>query len=246
MSSAFSSRMSFLYGSAAQAGATIRKELKTEELALEYAEWMRERWNHPSVVDLGREQRDNNAPDGARHRAGARHGPVAPAVGQQLQPPRPEATRSNRIRTISGPEIQAADLATADPVPQGNAITNDGRHPVIINEYGWLWLNRDGTPTTLTRDLYENLLGSTATTQQRRSFMPYPAAETEFWRCHRKAAAVMHFTTLGYSRPDGQTSDHWLDVGRLTWEPEFLSLCPRRLRAGRPDDRRLGGRLSRR
>jgi hypothetical protein len=31
----------------------------------------------------------------------------------------------------------------------------------------------------------------------------------------------MHFTALGYSRADGQTSDHWLDVGALTWEPEF-------------------------
>jgi hypothetical protein len=31
----------------------------------------------------------------------------------------------------------------------------------------------------------------------------------------------MHFTTLGYSRPDGQTSDHWSDVGKLAWDPEF-------------------------
>jgi len=33
----------------------------------------------------------------------------------------------------------------------------------------------------------------------------------------------MHFTTLGYARPDGQTSDHWLPggVARLEWEPEF-------------------------
>jgi hypothetical protein len=32
----------------------------------------------------------------------------------------------------------------------------------------------------------------------------------------------MHFTTLGYSRPDGQTSDHWLPgVEKLAWEPEF-------------------------
>jgi len=31
----------------------------------------------------------------------------------------------------------------------------------------------------------------------------------------------MHFTTLGYSRPDGQTSDHWADIEKLTWEPEF-------------------------
>jgi hypothetical protein len=33
----------------------------------------------------------------------------------------------------------------------------------------------------------------------------------------------MHFTTLGYARPDGQTSDHWKQggVARLEWEPEF-------------------------
>ena len=49
------------------------------------------------------------------------------------------------------------------------------------------------------------------------------AADTEFWRAHRKAAAVMHFTTLGYSRPDGQTCDHWTKggVAKLQWEPEF-------------------------
>jgi len=49
------------------------------------------------------------------------------------------------------------------------------------------------------------------------------AADTEFWRIHRKAAAVMHFTSLGYSRPDGQTCDHWKlgGVEKLEWEPEF-------------------------
>jgi len=31
----------------------------------------------------------------------------------------------------------------------------------------------------------------------------------------------MHFTSLGYSRPSGQTSDHWTDVAGLKWEPEF-------------------------
>lgn len=33
----------------------------------------------------------------------------------------------------------------------------------------------------------------------------------------------MHFVTLGYSRLDGQTSDHWRPgrVAALEWEPEF-------------------------
>jgi len=107
-------------------------------------------------------------------------------------------------------------------VPQGSAIPNDEKHAVIVNEYGWLWLNRDGTPTTLTKQLYLNLLGPDSTAEQRLDlYARYSAAETEFWRVHRKVAAIMHFTTLGYSRPDGQTSDHWLDVTTLKWEPNF-------------------------
>ena len=40
----------------------------------------------------------------------------------------------------------------------------------------------------------------------------------------------MHFCALGYSRPGeqprpegGATSDHWADVEKLAWEPEFYS-----------------------
>jgi hypothetical protein len=45
---------------------------------------------------------------------------------------------------------------------------NEGRNPVIINEYGWMWLNRDGTPTTLSKRVYERLLGPDSTEAQRR------------------------------------------------------------------------------
>jgi hypothetical protein len=110
------------------------------------------------------------------------------------------------------------NLATANPQP------GDGKHAVVINEYGWHWVNRDGTPTTLTRELYKNVLGENATPAQRFHMQAtWLAADTEFWRAHRKAAAVMHFTTLGYSRRDGQTCDHWQQggVATLQWEPEF-------------------------
>jgi hypothetical protein len=101
---------------------------------------------------------------------------------------------------------------------------NPGAYPVIINEYGWLWLNRDGSPTTLTKQLLENILGKNATAQDRRELCAqYIAAETEFWRCHRKAAGVMYFTGLGYDRPDGQTCDNWIDLKSLKWEPEFYN-----------------------
>ncbi len=97
----------------------------------------------------------------------------------------------------------------------------------IVNEYGWLWLNRDGSPTTLTKDLYNNLLGENSTEAQRRHlYAMYMAAETEFWRCHRRCAAVLHFTALAYSRSDGQTSDHFTDVENLVYDSEFLKYMP--------------------
>ena len=103
-----------------------------------------------------------------------------------------------------------------------NHKAHEGRNAVIINEYAWLWLNRDGSPTTLTKKFYDNALGVNATVAQRRHlYATHFAAETEFWRSYRHVAGLMHFCSLGYSRADGQTSDNWADVTKLIWEPEF-------------------------
>jgi beta-galactosidase len=108
------------------------------------------------------------------------------------------------------------------PVPGGNPVPNRQTNAVVINEYGWLWLNRDGTPTTLTREIYRRELGEEATPAQRRHFYARQvAALTEFWRTARTSAGVLHFCGLGYSRTNGQTCDNFLDVRRLEWEPEF-------------------------
>ena len=101
--------------------------------------------------------------------------------------------------------------------------------PIIINEYDWLWLNRDGSPTCLTDKVYKSLLGPNSTVEQRRMLHArYVAALTEFWRCHREAAAVLHFCGLGYSRPGdkprpegGSTCDDFIDVENLVFEPLF-------------------------
>jgi len=198
--------------------------LKSGELAAEYAEWMRERWNHPSVViwDASNETSSTETSAAVQQVRGLdlSHRPWDNSYGT---PRLPGDVFESHPYHFYNPNFKLSDLAGESPVPQGNELANPGDSPVIINEYGWLWLNRDGSPTTLTRDLYRNLLGPDSTTaERRRLYARYLAAETEFWRCHRQAAAVMHFTSLGYSRPSGQTSDHWLDVAKLTWEPEFL------------------------
>ena len=102
--------------------------------------------------------------------------------------------------------------------------------PVLINEYGWLWLDREGQPTCLTEKVYASLLGNESTVEQRRVlYARYLAALTEFWRCHRQCAGVLHFCGLGYSRPGnkprpegGATSDHFQDVAMLEFEPHFV------------------------
>jgi hypothetical protein len=197
--------------------------LKSDELASEYAEWMRERWNHPCVVIWDASNETISAETGpAIRQARTLDLSGRPWDNSYMPPQEPGDMVESHPYHFNKPGYKLANLAKADPVPQGGSPHNEGQHAVVINEYGWLWLNRDGTPTTLTQQLYQNLLGPHSTTAQRRHlYAIYLAAETEFWRTHRNAAAVMHFTTLGYSRPDGQTSDHWLNVAKLKWEPEF-------------------------
>jgi hypothetical protein len=192
-----------------------------DELAGEYREWMEERWNHPCVViwDACNETRSPETGKAIRKVRGLDFSnrpwdngwslPVDPGDSSE-QHPYHFQNANYKLANIAG------DAGTAGWAP--------GKHAVINNEYGWLWLNRDGTPSTLTKNLYKNLLGPDSTTaQRRRLYARYLAAETEFWRCRRANAAVMHFCALGYSRADGQTSDHWEDVEKLTWEPEFLA-----------------------
>lgn len=206
------------------------KELKSDELVRQYTGWMQDNWNHPSVViwDASNET----------HSPGEEIAKAVKAVRTLDLSRRPWDNGYSTFREpvdffeahpyhFQNPNFKLRDIAKASPVPFGNDKANPQTHAVMINEYGWLWLNRDGTPTTLTEKLYENLAGKNATAAQRRHiYAAYLAAETEFWRCHRQAAAVLHFTALGYSRPMGQTSDHFANIAALEYEMEFLKYTP--------------------
>jgi hypothetical protein len=199
-------------------GGDVPKEMQTEELVKEYTDWMHERWNHPCVAIWDSCNETLSPKTGAAFKqVRAMDLSNRPWDNGYSRPQEPGDMFEAHPYHFFG-SFRLRSLATANPQP------GDGKHAVVINEYGWHWVNRDGTPTTLTRDLYRNVLGESATPQQRFHMQAtWLAADTEFWRAHRKAAAVMHFTTLGYARPDGQTSDHWKQggVAKLQWEPEF-------------------------
>jgi len=112
--------------------------------------------------------------------------------------------------------------------------------PMILNEYAWLWLNRDGTPGIRTkgyfgprdtppktknyeyynpegvqeyfdRDNYDYLLGPGSTVEQRRDIQAYlMELQTEAIRSSRNLAGVLSFCYLANNR--GYTGDWFIDA----------------------------------
>jgi len=208
---------------------------KAEKIIPEYAERMRERWNHPCVV-IWDAQNESFTDETGKALQVVRHLDLSnrPWENGWSEPQSPtdcvEAHPYLFSRGWQGKNpFRLSEMPKVSGVPALNARQKKLAVPIVINEYGWLWLNRDGTPTCLTDKIYEVLLGPSATAAERRMlYARYLAALTEFWRCHRECAGVLHFCGLGYSRPGdkprpegGATSDHWIDLEKLQYEPLF-------------------------
>ncbi|MDR1762989.1 MAG: hypothetical protein LBR64_03390 [Dysgonamonadaceae bacterium] len=218
--------------------------LRSALLAEEFTRWVRDRWNHPSIViwDANNESTTlETAPAINEVRKLDLSGRVwengwaKPAaltdpleshpymflsyfVGEKPS----EKGYLHDLFSLVSDDLNDANGNTPDSIPEGMKLFPNIR---FINEYGWLWLNRNGSPTTLTRQVYSTLWGDSLSPQQR--FYHYArnlAMLTEYWRAHRQTAGVMHFCGLGYSLPDspvGATCDNFSDVKAVTFEPEF-------------------------
>jgi len=69
--------------------------------------------------------------------------------------------------------------------------------PQLVNEYGWIWLWRDGRPSDLTVENFRYYLGSNASVEERRKFQAYLLQiETEWLRTERSIAGVLSFCLL--------------------------------------------------
>lgn len=203
---------------------------KEDEIAGQLREFVRDNVNHPSVVlwDASNETHWDFLSKS-----------LVPAVrGQDLsgrpwdngyEPPGapgdPYETHPYQFACYvfgKPPYFQMTDLGkVARQQPEGW----QARHAAIINEYEWLWLHRDGTPTVLTRKVYDNLLGPDATPAQRRALYAYLLAGlTEFWRAERKHAGVLYLAYLDGDLPTAFTCDNFRDVARLLLDPDFETM----------------------
>jgi hypothetical protein len=208
---------------------------KAEKIIPEYTEWMRERWNHPCVV-IWDAQNESRTEETGKALQAVRHLDLSnrPWENGWAAPQSPtDCVESHPYLFINSwqnrPPFRIKELAALSGVPRLQEAQKALGVPIIINEYAWLWLDRQGNPTCLTDKVYESLLGPNSTADQRRTlYARYLAALTEFWRCHRECAGVLHFCGLAYSRPGdiprpegGATSDHFLDLKTLQFEPHF-------------------------
>ena len=199
------------------------------EMIRQYAGWLRDNWNHPSVA-IWDANNESVEPLFGREIVPAVRGldlsrrPWENSYNEPLAPDDPVEHHpylSQSTDTSGEIKFRMSDLETLNPAPK---IWHYPRHdrPVLINEYGWLWLNRDGSPTLLTRKLYPLLLGPDSTADQRFALNAYMlAGKTEYWRASRQYAGILHFVYLTGSYPGVYTADHWQDLKRLRLEPHF-------------------------
>ena len=199
-----------------------------DEMIRQYKDWMRDNWNHPSVAvwDANNETKDDLFGQ-----------QVIPAVRPLDLSNRPWENSYNKPASPDDPvehhpylmqsghrgklTFNLTNLETMDGKPKPGQLPSD-TNPPLINEYGWLWLNRDGSPTVLTENVYAQLMGTNVTARERLDMYAYLlGAKTEFWRAHRQFAGVIHFVYLTCSYPGVYTADHFADVTRLRLDPAF-------------------------
>jgi beta-galactosidase len=221
-----------------------RPKLKAATIAADYKVWMRERWNHPCVViwdaqnetvtdetgkainmvrhlDLSNRPWDNgwSRPQAATD-AIESHPYLFHPYGQKNA----KIPKEGIIKSLLSvhQRLPDNDPGNYDRVEKDKNFTNVR----FVNEYGWLWVNRDGSATTLSENVYKYLYGDTVTNAQRLYlYARLEAMLTEYWRCQRTNTGVMHFAGLTYSRPReprGQTSDNFVSPVTLEFEPNFL------------------------
>ncbi len=205
-----------------------QRRYNTQEMIRQYSDWVRDNWNHASVViwDANNETEDDSF-----------HRDIIPAVRKLDLSNRPWENSYNPpagpddpvedhpyffSRGTMGDKNKVFDIAeleriTAHPRPTFTPTA----HALIANEYGWLWLLRDGTPTPVSKRVYDQYLPN-ATPRERLEWNAYMvAAETEFFRAHRQYAGVLHFVYLTFCYPGAFTCDHFEDIPSLKLHPEF-------------------------
>jgi len=197
-----------------------------EEIRKEYTDWVWSDGNHPSIAiwDAINENTDmfiGNSlipelkkldPTRIWDAGYMREGIMKT---DEMDEPHPYQTRI--IYSEKGLESTSYPLGNLDYKPGILKMIREAGVPQLANEYGWIWLWRNGLPSKLTVDTYDYYLGPNSTPEQNREFQAYLLQlETEWLRSEPSLAGVLAFCYLANNY--GYTGD-WFTGNIKDLEP---------------------------
>tara|TARA_B110000977_G_scaffold131546_1_gene167612 strand:+ start:16170 stop:18575 length:2406 start_codon:yes stop_codon:yes gene_type:complete len=229
-----------------------------KEMEKEYTAWIQENWNHASigwwsasnethnplpyeVVPLVRHLDPTRAWESGSY--GAPHLPNDPLEEH------PYKLNGATFQNSNEGDYTLDDLDRFSRMPPESTgmvfRTYDGEgardHPYINNEYGWMWLTRDGSDASgIAKPAFDLLApGVDLEPEERREIVAYVMSElTGYWRARRGYAGVQHFVYLSkctgkatipadaeVQRPS-PTCDNFIDMPNLIMEPRWAEWAP--------------------
>jgi hypothetical protein len=210
----------------------FRTGVRLDTLVSEYVDWMEERWNHASILiwdaqnesiqkkeprtgwalNMVRGLDQSNRPwDNGWGKAQSENDPM------ELHP----YLYSGAMYSFFGNELRPLPAVdTFSHTDPDSILLMEGIHPTLVNEYAWLWVLRDGTPTALTEQGYATYFPGFSASDRFEYYAYHCALQTQYYRALR-AAGVMQFSGLNSNFKGCKTSDIFIDVENQVVEPHI-------------------------
>lgn len=169
-----------------------------EQITREFTRWLRDNWNHPSIVIW---DALNESTDATVERT------VIPKM-KELDPTRPwepvDFGDDHPYIYSLGPVLNDSRFGFTRSIQE----LASSPTPVVVNEFLWWWLDRDGVPTVLTRDVIARWVGAHASQEEIEDHQCFLAGElVELYR-RMRVDAVQPFVYL--SNNQGPTANWFL------------------------------------
>ena len=208
----------------------LRPEWTDRELIRQLTGWVRDQWNHPSIViwDIANETSDPRTAELIEAVRGLdlSSRPWDNSYGKRTRAGDPSESHSYTacpwsVFDRNDPPWDLSDLGS--PLEATLPVQVP---PVIINEIDTFWLRSDGSSwkNVFEGRIYNLYAGKGAGLEERREWYAYLAAcAVEYWRARRDVTVGIHGPFyLCYDIPEGLTAHHFLDLAPLTLEPHFV------------------------
>src|SRR5262249_27838589 len=160
-------------------------------LKQDMSDWVRDSWNHPSIIYWNTSLETHLPWLGKEILPDVRKLDLSRRAWEDglNPPPGPDDPTEDHPYEFSGnaipgqPRFDMIQLENRGGFERPNLGGAPSGHASVIGEYGWLWVNRDGSPTLLTKAIYASLPYPTKTAEERIQTASYLLAGlTEYWR----------------------------------------------------------------